>query len=332
MKVILPVAGKGVRMFPHTIHRPKCLLPVGGNTILGHILDSLKDLNVDEYIFVTGYHAEAVEEYIQEEYGHLNSRFVRQENPQGLGEAIHLTMPYMQEDVPALIILGDTLFAADLETITKETKNNILCTRYVENPERFGVAITDENNRIQELREKPQTLVSNQALVGIYWINDISSLQNALAQLVAEDIRTQGELQLTDALASMLAKGKEFYTAPIQEWLDCGKHETLLETNAYLCANYQATQGNQVEYSNSTIIPPCIIAPGAKITNSVIGPNVMIASGAEVDSCEIKESVIDKRCYLKACNISHSIISNDSKLENASGVLQCGAFTLIKKD
>lgn len=329
MKIILPVAGMGTRLRPQTCFLPKALLPVGGNNILGHILESFSELDVSEYIFVTGYKSELVEEFIKTL--NIPHTFVKQENPQGLGEAIALCAPHLTDDEPTLIVLGDTLFEADLKELTS-MPTNALCTRTVDNPERFGVAVADETGTITKLVEKPSEFVSDQALVGIYWIRDTHSLIKNLNKLLDEDIRTRGEYQLTDGLALMMSEDKViFKTASIQAWLDCGKPETLLETNAQVLAG-QHQVSKDAEIINSRVIEPCYIAPGVQVENSTIGPNVSLFKGVQIEDSKIAESVIDEGTQIIASNLEQAIIGKSCILEGQKGTMSLGDHTLLGCD
>lgn len=328
MKVILPVAGIGTRLRPLTLHLPKCLLPVAGNTILGHILDALANLDVSEYIFVTGYQAEKVEEYIKKAYPAINSRFVLQDNPQGLGEAIHLCTPHLSPDEPTLIVLGDTLFDADLKSLT-HAENNILCTRTVEDPARFGVAVSSPDGKISRLVEKSQDFVSDQALVGIYFIRDVSAMNQALQHLLDNNIRTRDEYQFTDALQLMIEQGSDFYTGQIRGWLDCGKPEALLETNRLLLSRRNDKNAN---YPGSIITEPCFIAPDVKITNSIVGPNVSLHKGSVVSGSMLRDSVVAANCFLENCGLEGSILGEAATVRRFHGSLNLGDYSQINSE
>ena len=276
MKIILPVAGKGERMRPYTNNLPKCLLPVGGKTIIDWIVGDTRPLAPTETIFITGYKAEVMDRYLagKPEWG--KTRTVLQSDPQGLGQAISLALPYTSDDEPLLIILGDTLFDADLGQLVGGS-DNILYTYKVQDPRRFGVAVTGENGRIKRLVEKPQEFVSDEAIVGIYYIKDVKALRVALKHLMDNDIRSRGEFQLTDALQMMIEKGCRFRTAPVQEWLDCGLPETLIQTNTWLLQN--RTQPTEYNYPTSTIIQPCIIGKNVTDYSGAAEPPVRRSEG-----------------------------------------------------
>lgn len=289
MKIVLPVAGNGLRLRPYTENVPKCLLPVAGKTILDWIVEDSLSLKPTETIFITGYKAEAVDSFLEKRPAWGKTRAVVQSNPQGLGEAISLALPYVDDDEPLLIILGDTLFEADL-SILHNVDENILYTYKVEDPRRFGVAVTDSTGRITRLVEKPQEFVSDEAIVGIYYIKDSKVLKQCLKYLMDNNIRTKNEFQLTDALQMMLEKGCHFRTAPVQKWLDCGLAETLLETNAHVLKRIDNSAS--VNLPGVKVIAPCYIGKGVKIANSTIGPNVSVGDGCVVENSTISNAVL----------------------------------------
>ena len=298
MKIILPVAGKGERMRPYTNNLPKCLLPVGGKTIIDWIVGDTRPLAPTETIFITGYKAEAMDRYLagKPEWG--KTRTVLQNDPQGLGQAISLALSYVDDDEPLLIILGDTLFDANLGQLAGENEN-VLYTYKVQDPRRFGVAVTDENGRIKRLVEKPQEFVSDEAIVGIYYIKDVKELRAALKHLMDNDIRTRGEFQLTDALQMMIEQGCKFRTAPVREWLDCGLPETLVQTNTWLLQNKyelnnvsRAAVDQRDSIHNVRLIPPCIIGKNVSIENCTIGPNVTIGDNCKLKNLTMKDCIM----------------------------------------
>ena len=288
MNIVLPVAGNGIRLRPYTENMPKCLLPVAGKTIIDWIVEGALFLKPSETIFITGYKASVVDDFLKRkpEWGAV--RTVLQSNPQGLGEAISLALPYVNDDEPLLIILGDTLFEADLSILDKATEN-ILYTFKVSDPKRFGVAVTDKNGHIERLVEKPQEFVSDEAIVGIYYIKDVKALKDALNYLMQNDIRTKGEFQLTDALERMIQGGCKFRTAPVEKWLDCGLVETLLETNAHVLERNEKVAP---KFEGSEIIMPCHFGKNVVVKNSKVGPNVSVGDGCVIENSEICNAIL----------------------------------------
>ncbi|MDY6264083.1 MAG: sugar phosphate nucleotidyltransferase [Fibrobacter sp.] len=289
MKIVLPVAGNGLRLRPYTENVPKCLLPVAGKTILDWIVEDSLGLKPSETIFITGYKADVVDQFLTKRTAWGKTRTVIQSNPQGLGEAVSLALPYVDDDEPVLIILGDTLFEAAL-SILNGMDQNVLYTYKVEDPRRFGVAVTDSTGRIERLVEKPQEFVSDEAIVGIYYIKDTKVLKESLKYLMDNNIRTKNEFQLTDALEMMIEKGCRFRTAPVSKWLDCGLAETLLETNAHVLNRYDNSAS--VNLPGVKVIAPCHIGKDVKIVNSTIGPNVSVGDGCVIENSTVKNAVL----------------------------------------
>ena len=289
MKIVLPVAGNGLRLRPYTENVPKCLLPVAGKTILDWIVEDSLGLKPSETIFITGYKADVVDQFLTKRTAWGKTRTVIQSNPQGLGEAVSLALPYVDDDEPVLIILGDTLFEADL-SILNGMDQNVLYTYKVEDPRRFGVAVTDSTGRIERLVEKPQEFVSDEAIVGIYYIKDTKVLKESLKYLMDNNIRTKNEFQLTDALEMMIEKGCRFRTAPVSKWLDCGLADTLLETNAHVLNRYDNSAS--VNLPGVKVIAPCHIGKDVKIVNSTIGPNVSVGDGCVIENSTVKNAVL----------------------------------------
>ncbi|MEJ5286925.1 MAG: Glucose-1-phosphate thymidylyltransferase [Candidatus Kapaibacterium sp.] len=305
MKAIIPVAGIGSRLRPHTYFLPKVLLNVAGKPILQHIIDSLISAGIEKFVIVTGHLGDDIEKFVRSKYD-LPVEFVSQAEPLGLGHAIWCASEHF-DDEPLLIVLGDTIFDADLKKIV-EFEFSALGVKKVSNPERFGVVITDSEGFITKLVEKPETFVSDLAIVGIYSIKNSHLLKESLDELLKKQIKTKGEFQLTDALQLMLAKGEKFKTFEIEGWYDCGKPDTLLETNRYLLAK----NNHYRHYEGSVIIPPVYVADDAKIEHSVIGPYTTVASGATVIDSVIRDSIISDEATVDSYLLEKSIVGNNA--------------------
>ncbi|PLX15756.1 MAG: nucleotidyl transferase [Candidatus Muiribacterium halophilum] len=322
MKIIVPVAGIGSRLAPHTYTVPKALVQVAGKPMLGHILDKIKDLkDLTEVVFVVGYLGDKIVDFIQNNYS-FQSKFVYQKERKGLGHAIYVAMNKMDNlDEPVLIMLGDTLFEMDIEKIMLPDIDGVIVTSEVNNPERFGVVVS-ENNRIKELVEKPEKFVSNRAIIGIYYISNTRLLHESLKYIYDNNIKTRGEYQLTDALARMLKKGANFKDALCPLWLDCGKPETLLDTNRQLLNIY--FKEKDYNFKNAVIKKPVAIADGVVIENSVVGPNVSIASGVKIKNSVVRESIINKDAILENALLSESLIGENAIFKNRYNKVNVG--------
>jgi glucose-1-phosphate thymidylyltransferase len=317
MRAIIPVAGIGSRLKPHTYSIPKVLLNVGGKPILGHILDKLLEENITKATFIIGHLGEMIRDYVMSEYPEVESSFVEQESMEGLGHAIYTAIPTFDEK-EIFIILGDTVFEVDLKNVFKN-KVSSLGVKSVTDPRRFGVAVM-ENGYIKKLIEKPQTPVSNLALVGLYYISDSAALVSCLNQLVKNDLRTKGELQLTDALQIMIDSGGKITTFPVEGWYDCGKPETLLSTNQHLLDHKSSCK----VYPNVVINEPVFIADDVEIENSVIGPYATIDKKSKITDCIIKNSIIGSNAIVNMSLLENSIIGNNSIIRGTFRRLNSG--------
>lgn len=305
IKAIIPVAGIGSRLKPHTYSTPKVLLNVGGKPIIGHILDKLLEEEITSATFVIGHLGNMIKDYVKKSYPSIKADFVQQKEMEGLGHAIYTAIPTFDSD-EIFIILGDTIFDVNLKKVFKD-KQNSLGVKEVDDPSRFGVAII-ENGYISRLVEKPQTPVSKLALVGLYYISNTQSLVNSLNQLIKSDFRTKGELQLTDALQLMIESGEKITTFPVEGWYDCGKPETLLSTNKFLLDKKSTIN----KYDNVVVNDPVFIADDAEISNSVIGPYATIDKGCKISECIIRNSIVGTNAHVSRYLLENSIIGNNS--------------------
>lgn len=323
MRAVIPVAGVGTRLRPHTYSLPKVLLNVAGKPILGHILTALQDQGVKKATIITGYMGKLVEEYVTEKFD-MDFQFVTQEKRLGLGHAIWLAMKDV-EDEPLMIILGDTIFDADLSNAVN-LGVSALGVKEVDDPRRFGVVVADENNIITKLIEKPEEPISNLALVGIYYVLNQALLKESLDELIEKEIKTKSEFQLTDALQIMIEKGEKFKPFKIEGWFDCGKPETLLSTNRFLLEK----QHKPKECKNSIIIPPVYIGENATVEKSVIGPNATIADGAFVTHSIIRDSIISDGASVSTSLLDQSIVGNNAVLEGHYTTMNIGSSSEIR--
>jgi len=303
VKVILPVAGIGSRLRPHTHTTPKALVHVAGKPILGHILDALIPVGIDEVVLVVGHLGSKIVSYVKEHYD-VRVHVVEQKEPKGLGHAIYVAREAVKEPEPILIVLGDTIFQADLKSALGRGRSTLGVAR-VSDPRNFGV-VELQGERIVRLVEKPQDPPSDLAIVGVYYLKDSSRLYQALEHVVKGGIRSRGEIQLTDALQVMVSQGEEMTTFPVDVWLDCGSPESLLETNRRLLEQRGTTS---VEPGTGVIIiPPVYIAPSATVRHSIIGPHVSIADDAVVQRAVVRHSIINQGAHVEEILLSDSII------------------------
>ena len=318
MKAVILLAGLGTRMRPHTYSKPKPLVPVAGKTVLGHILDSLRDLDISEYIFVVGYLGEQIEKFMADRYPHIHARFVNQKEAKGQSQAIQLAREFITE--PTLIIFGDTIWETDFSRLQRVASDGLIYVKEVQDPRRFGIAILKEGYAVK-LVEKPQNPESNLAVVGVYYFRDYRRLVAAIDKQIAQGVKTQNEYFLADAVQIMLNDGAKLEVEPISAWEDCGTPTALLQTNRYLLKK-NAQYGK--EFAGSVILPPVFISDSARIVNSIIGPNVSISDETTIENSIIRESIIGEGAYIENRVLEGSIIGNDALVRGGSQRLNVG--------
>lgn len=296
---------------------------MAGKPILGHILDILIPVGITEVVLVVGYLGEKIVEYVQANYD-LKVHFVHQAERKGLGHAIYLTKDIFPENEPVLIVLGDTVFEADLATAL-ESGQSCIGVKAVDNPEKFGI-VELQDGLITRLVEKPTDPPTNLAVVGVYYINESAPLFAVLQEIMDRGIRSKGEYQLTDALQLMVERGFKLSVFDVQEWYDCGQPETLLATNRCLLGK----NGPPPEIPGSILIPPVYIPESAKIFNSIIGPFVSVADGAEISNSIVRDSIINEGAKVENILLSNSLIGEHAAVEGNFTQLNIGDSSAIK--
>jgi glucose-1-phosphate thymidylyltransferase len=327
MKAIIPVAGAGAKLRPHTYTQPKALIPMAGKTILSFIVDQLKDAGITEYIFIVGYLGDKIQDYVQATYPNLTTHFVYQNERNGTAHAIELAKKIVGEE-EVFIALGDTICEFDIKEVM-ESPYSMLGIKKVDDPRQFGVVEMDEEGKIEHAVEKPSIPKSNNALVGLYKIKESKILFECFQQLFQENIKSNGEYNLTDALDCMIKKGVEFRSFKVKHWYDCGKKENLLEANAVLLKKTGGLAVNPDSYPNSIIIAPVSIAEDCVIEHSIIGPHVTIGSNTTIKSSVVKESIIGSYTTLDEVVLDNSLIGSDAAVKGLSRSLNIGDNTEI---
>jgi glucose-1-phosphate thymidylyltransferase len=327
MKAIIPVAGAGTKLRPHTYTQPKALIPLAGKTVLGIILDQLSQAGIEEFILVVGYLGDKIADYAKTNHPDLQIKIVQQLERRGLGHAVFLCKDFVQND-EVIIVLGDTICEYNVTDILSQ-EGSVLCVKKVDDPRDFGVAETNEDGKVIRLIEKPQIPRTNNALVGIYKICETSLLFECLETGVSDLQHLEEELGLTPALDCMVAKGASFTTQKVLNWFDCGKKETLLESNATLLKKWGGTIANKEGFENTIIIPPVSIAAGCEIKNSIIGPNVSIGEKTIVTYSVVRDSIIGSFTKLHDVVLNDSLIGSDTEIKGETRTLNIGDNTEI---
>lgn len=328
MKAIIPVAGIGARLRPHTHTQPKSLIPVAGKPILAHIIDDLIKVGCDEFVFIIGYMGEKIEEYVAENYPKIKAYYTVQTAGKGTAHALWLARDLIEDDETILIVFGDTIFKADMKKVLK-SPNSAVGVKKVSDPRHFGVAERDTKGFVTRLVEKPSIPKSNLALVGVYKIVHPGQLKNALAHIIDNDIKTKGEYHLTDALMYMVEQGEKIETFTVESWFDCGKKDILLETNAILLKMGGFDKPNPKDFPDSIIIPPVYLGKNVKIKHSIVGPNVSIGDNTTISYSIITNTIIGSQSELDTANVADTVMGNDASLKGATLSLNLGDSTEI---
>lgn len=328
MKAIIPVAGAGAKLRPHTYTQPKALIPIAGKTILSFIVDQLRTAGINEFVFIVGYLGEKILEYVKQTYPDVTCHFVYQNERQGTGHAIELTKNIVGDD-EVFVVLGDTICEYDIKEVV-DSPYSMLGVKKVDDPRNFGVAVIDEDGFIEHVVEKPAIPKSNMALVGLYKIKESQILYECLHHIFIQNITSYGEYNLTDALECMIARGARFKPFKVKSWFDCGKKETLLESHATLMKKFGGSISEDAQLDNSIVIPPVSIAAGCIIKNSIVGPHVSVGANTNIQHSTIRDSIVGSYTHLNEVVLDNSLIGSDASVKGLSRSLNIGDNTEIE--
>lgn len=324
MKVIIPLAGKGTRLRPHTHITPKPLLKVAGKPVMDYVMEDVQKLgSVDQVIYVTGHLKDRVEQHAREAYD-LPGVFIEQSVQDGTAGAVALAKPFV--NAPVLIIFVDTIFDADLSIINTTDADGIIWTKEVEDYQRFGVVVTDANGHMTKIVEKPSEPISKRANIGLYYIRNWQLLYEAI-DYVLQQPKNKGEYYLTDAFQYMIDHGARIKVVDVAGWYDAGKLDTLLETNRDMLLKGRARKPAGI---GGTIVEPVYIEDGVRITDSIVGPNVSIGAGTIIENCTITNAVIGDKSRLARCELSNSLVGDDVVLAGVQGEVTIGDHSEVR--
>lgn len=333
IKVVIPAAGAGKRLFPHTFTKPKPMVYIAGKPIIGHILDRMMDLHPDEIILVVGYMKEQIISYVDRNYSNIfNIKYIDQNEQLGLGHSIYVARELIG-DSSIMIALGDMIFKTGYSEFLKQQNTNGECSgsigvREVDDPSKYGI-VELEGKCIKRLEEKPLHSSSNLGIAGVYFIKETGVLISILEEMITKNKRTRGEYQLTDALAEMVNRGHYLKTFRVSSWYDCGQSESLLETNRILL-DEKMNIDPVSQLKDSVIIQPVAIGDNVTIVNSVVGPHASIASDTIIESSIISDSVIGSRSHISKVNLQHSIVGDDASVHGKYNSLNIGDSSSIE--
>jgi glucose-1-phosphate thymidylyltransferase len=329
MKVIMPMAGKGTRLLPLTKRVPKPLVNVAGRPVMDYVMDSLRQAGqLDELIIITGHLKEKVEKYIRDNYD-IPARFIEQKVLDGTAGAVNLARPFV--DGPVIVIFVDTLFDADLSIVKNSKDDGIIWTKEVEDYQRFGVVVTDKSGHMTKIVEKPSTPISRRANIGLQYVKDWKTLFDGIAHVLKSPPGKGGEFYLTDAFQYMVDEGKKLRVEEVGGWYDCGKVDTLLETNEHLLKHGRAKRPTQLP-RGVTIADPVRIEEDVTLENSTIGPNVTIEAGSKIVGSNISNSIVGKGVQVKDAKVRGSVVGDKQKIDKdlVDSVMDAGESALAR--
>ena len=333
MKIIVPMAGRGSRLRPHTLTVPKPLIPIAGKPIVQRLVEDIAKVageKIDEIAFIIGDFGPEVEEslvQIAEKLGAKGSIYT-QDEPLGTAHAIKCAEESMQGDV--VVAFADTLFRADFNL--DKNSDGVIWVKKVEDPSAFGVVKLDDYGFITDFVEKPKTFVSDLAIIGIYYFKSAEKLMDEIKYIMSNDIKVGGEYQLTTALENLRQKGAKFSLGKVDDWMDCGNKNATVETNGKIL-EYEKTEFENFPASatveNSLIIQPCFIGENVTITNSKIGPYVSVGNGTSVVNSNIENSLIQEKTVINHGNLSNSMIGNNAQYFGVSREISLGDYSVL---
>lgn len=324
MKVIIPLAGYGTRLRPHTYTKPKPLINVAGKPVLGHLLDKLSELDVSEYIFIVGYLGDQIAEYIGEHYD-VPAQYVEQREMLGQSHAIYLAKEHINTDEPAFVVFGDHIFETDFALIKEPKSDAVIYVKEVDDPRRYGVVMMNDAGHIIEFVEKPEVPPSKLAVIGLYYINSGKKLVEALDwQINIANRKTKNEYYIADALQHLVNGGMIFLPETVSNWLDCGNPDAVLAANEYLLGEGGLNNADTISLTDAIIVPPVRIHPSAVISRSVIGPNVTISENCHVTGSIIRDSIVGENAVISDALLNHSLIGQNASVNGQYHTVNVG--------
>ncbi|MGO4772802.1 sugar phosphate nucleotidyltransferase [Flavobacterium sp. W22_SRS_FK3] len=338
MKIIVPMAGRGSRLRPHTLTVPKPLIPVAGKTIVHRLVEDIAKIlkePIEEVAFILGdeaFFGNDVVESLKDLANGLGAKasIYRQDLPLGTGHAIMCAKDSLSG--PAVIAYADTLIRADFEL--DPAADSVIWVKQVDQPEAFGVVKLNTNNEIIELVEKPKEFVSDLAVIGIYYFKEVGDLKKELQNVLDNNIQNGGEYQINDGIKAMMANGKVFKTGSVDEWMDCGNKDVTVETNTRMLGFLHNDGEHLVDYNvtleNSTIIPPCYIGENVVLKNTTVGPNVSLGKGTRVENSTIKNSLVQTNSHIKNANLDNAMIGNHVSYNGNFTNISIGDYSVLE--
>jgi glucose-1-phosphate thymidylyltransferase len=326
MKVIIPLAGKGTRLRPHTHITPKPMLKIAGKPVIDYVMEDLERLgNVEQVIYITGHLKDKVEEYARTKYP-FPSVFIEQKVQDGTAGAVNLAKAHV--DQPVFIIFVDTIFDADLSVVNRTDADGIIWVKTVDDYQRFGVVVSDDQGNMTKIVEKPTTPVSKRANIGLYYIKNWKLLYEGIEHTLKQP-KNKGEYYLTEAFQYMIERGAKIQVIDVEGWYDAGEQGTLLETNRTMLEKGRARAPKSVP-AGVKIIDPVYIEDDVTLSASTIGPNVSIGAGSRVDGSELRDTIIGTGATVSNSRLTSSMVGDAAVVDGATGQLNVSDHSVVK--
>ena len=329
MKLVIPLAGFGSRMRPHTWTKPKPLINVAGKPFLGHLLDKFASLEIEELIIIYGWLGDQIQSYVEENYAHLNPWFVEQKELHGQSHAVWQAREHLTGD--GILVYVDSFFETDLSVLERSTCDGIAFVKEVQDPRRFGVVELDSDGYITRFIEKPTSTSNKRVIMGLYWFRDLAWLVRAIDEQIKAGDRLDGEFFLAGAYQIMVNQGAKLIPHTVDVWQDTGKPETTLQANRHML-DHGCDNSADVQVSGGLIVPPCYVAPDAIIKNAIVGPYVNVGSGAVIRNAIVRNSLIDVNAVVEDIYLEGSLIGEKAHVQGQPTRLNVGNSATVGRE
>lgn len=334
MKIIVPMAGRGSRLRPHTLTVPKPLIPIAGKPIVQRLVEDIVDVchqEVDEIAFIIGDFGEEAENDLRQIAKNLGAKgsIYYQDKPLGTAHAILCAAPSLEGNL--VVAFADTLFRADF-TLDSDA-DGVIWTKKVDDPRAFGVVKKNDEGFITDFVEKPESFISDEAIIGIYYFKDGGYLKDELQYLIDNNIKDKGEFQITNALANMTGKGSKFTSGTVNEWMDCGNRDVTVETNGKILEYVKSEEdliSEEAMIENSEIIEPCYIGPGAVIRDSKVGPRVSVGAHTHIENSRLDNTIIQEDSRVINAELTNSMIGNKALFNGKHKSVSIGDYSQVE--
>ena len=324
LNIILPTAGRGTRLRPHTHSKPKSLVLVAGKSVLSHVMQNLSLFKEARYTFIVDDQGPVIKDYIDTHFG-IEANYVEQKEKLGPGHAVWCAKPFVEEGDDVLVVYNDTLYISDLSDLRSLESDGAIFVKKTDDPQRFGITHLD-GGYIKEIIEKPKEFVGDLAVVGMYYFKDGKAFMDACDKMISEGRQEKGEFYINEAIHTLIGEGHKLEAREIDVWLDCGQIPSLLETNKYLLSK---APRSEYDFKDTRIVHPVHIGDDCVISGSTIGPNASIASGSRITNSSVNDSIIGFDAIIEGCHLQDSVVGDNCCVEKVDGKMNIGDHSRV---